>query len=65
MCVVERGGTGLNNTIINYYYYYGVINSITTIGILWPSEIVRIPDIVRFWPIDGIRTISGPLAVLN
>ena len=24
---------------------------------------MRIPDIVRFWPIDGIRTISGPLSV--
>ena len=23
---------------------------------------MRIPDIVRFWPIDGIRTISGPLS---
>ena len=50
-------------TISINYYCYGVINRITTIGILWPSEIVRIPDIVRFWPIDGIRTISGPLSV--
>ena len=24
---------------------------------------MRIPDIVRFWPKDGIRTISGPLSV--
>ena len=32
------------------YHYIGYINSITTIGISRPSEIVRIPDIVRFWP---------------
>ena len=25
---------------------------------------MRIPDIVRFWTIYGIRTISGPLSVL-